>query len=161
MKFTQGIAQGHPRKGDGKGKSKGPGIVLANQAWHPHQQAQYQQHQPQLRPQKGSHQVRNAYVQQPGGGADDPVLQEFVLKWSLHEEAQTMLFGLDAATQTKVVQEFAPRDTSRDCNSVFCKFVQCVSAGASQKGGGSFVPYGKSQPAIVPAKGGKGVGTGG
>lgn len=144
IKFAQGLATGSPRGGKGKGFEKG-GIVLASQ-WQ----------QPHLRPGgwKGQQQVHNAYA-----SVDDAQLTEFIQKWSLHAEAQTLLIGLDPAQQMRVIQEFNPRDASRDCNPVFCKFVQQVSSGGGKKGmgkaGGAFgAPAYKGPPSGGKGKGG-------
>merc|ERR1712194_414107 len=75
---------------------------------------------------------QNPYVRDT---ADEGLLQEFIAKFSLNMEAETQLRSLDFSTQQKVLREFAPRDTSRDCNPIFWKFVQGLSPAAKGKGG--------------------------
>merc|ERR1711957_142215 len=77
---------------------------------------------------------------------DDASLEDFIMKWSLQPESQALLQGLDAALQHKVVNQIAPRDTSRDCNAIFCKFVHGLStstpmASSKGKGKGARAPY--------------------
>mmetsp|Transcript_40185 Transcript_40185/g.87826 ORF Transcript_40185/g.87826 Transcript_40185/m.87826 type:complete len:347 (-) Transcript_40185:146-1186(-) len=68
-----------------------------------------------------------------GTGDMDGSLLEFIEQWKLQEEAQSVLFALPPEAQAKVMKEFAPRDISRDANSIFIKFAQGVG-GASHNG---------------------------
>jgi len=64
---------------------------------------------------------------------DDSELVEFVEKWALDAESQDVLVNLPQAVQMKVMAEFAPRDTSKDCNAIFMKFARGISLGVPQK----------------------------
>merc|ERR1712217_204326 len=61
---------------------------------------------------------------------------EFIAKWNLGEDAQAMLNEKTPDMQQKIMREFAPRDSSQDCNNIFMKFAQSVSRGF--KGGKGF-----------------------
>eukprot|EP00928_Gymnodinium_smaydae_P019660 TRINITY_DN17547_c5_g1_i1.p1 TRINITY_DN17547_c5_g1~~TRINITY_DN17547_c5_g1_i1.p1 ORF type:complete len:429 (+),score=87.31 TRINITY_DN17547_c5_g1_i1:102-1289(+) len=50
----------------------------------------------------------------------------FVEQWSLQQDAQQVLIGLEPDVAYKVMAEFSPRDTSRDANNIFLKFTQGV-----------------------------------
>lgn len=60
---------------------------------------------------------------------DRDLVSEFSQRWSLKEDAQQLLASLSPEAQNKVITEFAPRDTSRDCNAIFFKFAQGISRG--------------------------------
>merc|ERR1711879_91225 len=60
------------------------------------------------------------------GGGPAMSVQEFVGKWNLGPDAQNLLAQLDPSQQSKVMQEFRPRDTSRDVSAIFCKFTQGI-----------------------------------
>merc|ERR1719476_7086 len=71
--------------------------------------------------------------QMPGMGAPGPLsCPEFIQRWALHPESQSVLLSLDPLKQLQVMSEFRPRDTSRDVNALFIKFAQ----GIAEKGSG-------------------------
>lgn len=159
IKFAQGLAYGKPRAGS---QQYGQVVAPAPQAWPPQQhlhqqQQQFHVQQPGLQVQQQQqlhHQQQQqqhirgagAYVSE---GADDAGLQEFIGKWNLQEEAQTLIYDLDPSLQAKVVQEFAPRDTARDCNAIFCKFVQGLAATMGKGAAAApYVPY-RGPPSVV------------
>merc|ERR1711879_300799 len=60
----------------------------------------------------------------------------FCTRWSLGDDAQSLLFSLDAEKQRRVMAEFLPRDASSDVNHLFLKFAQGVLKGTAAKGKG-------------------------
>jgi len=54
-------------------------------------------------------------------------VSDFVTRWRLNEEAQTLISGVPPEVQQKIVLEFSPRDTERDANAIFLKFARGVS----------------------------------
>jgi len=83
-----------------------------------------------------------------GVGDGEMSFEDFVGRWGLQEDAQTLLLSLDPTSQTRVMQQFAPRDTARDVNPIFIKFAQGVAAGtpqmSSRQPGQSFAQPGES-----------------
>lgn len=77
----------------------------------------------------------------------DPVLIEFAAKWKLHAESQRLLASISPGAQERVMSEFAPRDTTRDVNSVFMKFADGKEKFLAREGGGA----GSSRPSLPPA----------
>jgi hypothetical protein len=90
--------------------------------------------------------------QRQGPVLTDPQLIEFAAKWKLHAESQRLLATISVGAQQKVMEEFAPRDTSRDVNSVFMKFAdgkEKFLARESGNRGGSF-SVASAPPAPAP-----------
>lgn len=79
--------------------------------------------------------VFQAYVrsrQNPGSGDTrgkkreldvNDVTSAFVQQWRLKPENADLLESLEPELQKEVIAKFSPRDTSRDCNAVFAKFL--------------------------------------
>jgi len=76
--------------------------------------------------------VFQAYVRsrQNAGSADTrgtkrelDVISAFVQQWRLKPDNADLLESLEPELQKEVIAKFSPRDTSRDCNAVFAKFV--------------------------------------
>eukprot|EP00929_Paragymnodinium_shiwhaense_P041587 TRINITY_DN21588_c0_g1_i1.p1 TRINITY_DN21588_c0_g1~~TRINITY_DN21588_c0_g1_i1.p1 ORF type:complete len:530 (-),score=110.99 TRINITY_DN21588_c0_g1_i1:89-1678(-) len=65
------------------------------------------------------------------GGPDVPQheVDEFVSRWALGPDAQGMLAAMAPLHRRSILQQFNPRDTSRDVNAVFMKFAQNMSRG--------------------------------
>lgn len=51
------------------------------------------------------------------------VISAFVQQWRLKPDNADLLESLEPELQREVIAKFSPRDTSRDCNAVFAKFV--------------------------------------
>jgi hypothetical protein len=119
MKFAQGVANHVPRVGQGYGKGYGKGKYVPPP----------QQHMQQFGP------ITPSYHGGQQGG-----LGQFFAGWGLQQESQQFMHSLPPMTQQKIMQEFAPRDTSRDMNAIFMKFATGVAQkmgafGASGGGG--------------------------
>eukprot|EP00397_Hematodinium_sp_SG-2012_P038585 GEMP01041996.1.p1 GENE.GEMP01041996.1~~GEMP01041996.1.p1 ORF type:complete len:422 (+),score=95.28 GEMP01041996.1:54-1319(+) len=54
-------------------------------------------------------------------------MEEFLAKWELNEESQEAFQTLELEMQNDIMETFAPRDTSRDVNSLFMSFVRSRS----------------------------------
>jgi len=83
-------------------------------------------------------------VEQAYGVLRDPhveQVQAFLTQWQLGFEAQAIMEGLGRELQVRVMQEFAPRDASRDANAIFIRFARGVASGPS-KGMGKGKPVG-------------------
>lgn len=65
-------------------------------------------------------------------GVSDPI-EEFVQRWSLKAEAHLFLEAVSPEFQTKIMSQFAPRDTSRDVNAIFMKFATGIVHGVPQR----------------------------
>jgi len=52
----------------------------------------------------------------------DPKLIEYSNKWKLNRASQELLNSLTPSVRQQIMDEFSPRDTSRDVNAVFQKF---------------------------------------
>jgi len=65
------------------------------------------------------------------GGTGNPDLEGFVAQWMLDERSQEVLYGLDAATQQRLMSGFYAPDLGR-ANRMFMGFVKSVTG----KGGG-------------------------
>jgi len=81
-----------------------------------------------------------------GGVTAESQAADFVVMWSLGEEAQQIFNGLSEEHRQRVMTEFSPRDTSSDVNNIFMKFCQGMSKGKSKgkgkdKGKDRFSPY--------------------
>lgn len=113
IRFAQGVAKGTPRAGKGAfGAGPAPASFGKGKV------AQPMQHVP-FYPQAGQ--------AASGSILTDPVLVQFVTRWNLKEIAQDLLASMAPNAQQKVIQEFAPRDASRDVNAIFLKFAQGIS----------------------------------
>merc|ERR1712146_355666 len=64
-------------------------------------------------------------------------IERFVVKWNLGDAAVRALHNLRPA-KLRVMKEFAPRDTDRDANGIFLRFVEGVEKGKGDKGKGGF-----------------------
>ncbi len=58
----------------------------------------------------------------------DGELANFAQKWSLDEDAQKLLRGLPGSAQARLLQTFAPPDTTRDVNGIFVKYAKSLEA---------------------------------
>jgi len=72
----------------------------------------------------------------------------FCTRWSLGDDAQSLLFSLDAEKQRRVMAEFLPRDASSDVNHLFLKFAQGVLKGTAGKGKGKTPAHVVEQTAV-------------
>lgn len=147
IRFAQGVAgksggkggfKGAPapfKGGGGKGFNKGyqgpvqPGL----QMWQQQQNQQrfapapvaLQHHAPVAMQYRQAGAIQSQYL-------NDPVLLQFAARWNLQDEAQRVLASLGAQAQQKVLQEFSPRDASRDANGIFIKFANGISQNVPQ-----------------------------
>lgn len=60
------------------------------------------------------------------GSTFDSGQRDFAIQWGLRAESQALLASMEPELQSRVMREFAPRDTSRDVNAVFCKFAHGI-----------------------------------
>lgn len=60
--------------------------------------------------------------------AEDPVFAAFVAEWDLDDKAQRAFLSVDAATRQQVINDFAPKDTSRGASIVLMGFLKSVMA---------------------------------
>lgn len=115
IRFAEGVANRVPRVSKGKGKGGGKG-------WYPAPQQHF------------SPIASNYHAGQQGNLPAD--LGQFVMRWGLRAEAQQLLQSLPPMAQQKIMQEFSPRDASRDVNAIFMKFAAGVGQGIGHGGGG-------------------------
>jgi hypothetical protein len=115
IRFAHGVS-------DGKGKSAGKGKgKVSQQQWGPI--PAYNAGQPQ---------AFVPYHQRPP--ASDPMVAQFIATWQLAPGAQDYLQSLPPMAQQKIIQEFSPRDTSRDANGIFMKFAMGVAQNSGLSG---------------------------
>merc|ERR1719164_306490 len=62
--------------------------------------------------------------------AANPGINNFLATWGLNEDSRGVLLALTPDCQLRVMQQFAPKDTSRDVNNVFMKFAQSLGQAA-------------------------------
>lgn len=93
-----------------------------------------------------------------GGKTGDPGIDQFVAQWGLDAAAQEMLCRLDWNTQQRVMQGFAPKDTSRGASPAFMGFVKSIAGkmGIDLSGGGSWGGAPPARQAFGACGGGKG-----
>jgi hypothetical protein len=79
-----------------------------------------------------------AGVPRVGQQASGAQTAEFVQRWALGPEAEVLLRGLPPHIQHRAMQEFRPRDASRDANGIFIKFCSGIAQQKPRtgKGGG-------------------------
>jgi len=140
-------------QGGGKGQFHQAGVQQQQQAQYPQYvqpQVQYvpasaapQYHAPAQAPPAQAHMVE-------GDLMSDPVLSQFVTRWNLNPDAQSLLVSMSPHAQQKVLQEFSPRDTSRDANAIFIKFASGIAGNASRGFQQPHVQQQQQQPQHVP-----------